>query len=272
MKNKFEVTCDVINLFEKNLVKDNVVGLNLDRFYCGEHNVKLEFPDLPKVKEVTKVTIKADIRDGDVMQLAVIHDSVSRYFSDHSPKFILEMNYLPYARQDRVMVDGESFSLKVFCNFINSMNFDLVTVDDCHSDVGVALLNNCENINQSIMKVEGLNPENYDAIVSPDGGALKKVYKVASEAGIKDVIQASKHRNVATGELSNPQVLGDVSGKNLLIVDDLCEGGFTFKQLAQVLKENGAKQVDLYITHGVFSKPFECEFVDNVYCKYDWRK
>jgi len=265
MKNKFKVVIKDDNK------KPYTVEVDFHRFHCGEYNVKVDPSLFNKLGKNPLVTIYADIKDGDVMQLAILKDALDKFFPS-KPFYQILIPYLPYARQDRVMVEGESFSLKVFCNFINSMNFDLVMVDDCHSDVGVALLNNCKNINQSIMKVEGLNPEKYDAIVSPDGGALKKVYKVASEAGIKDVIQASKHRNVATGDLSNPQVLGEVSGKTLLIVDDLCEGGFTFMQLAKVLKEKGAKQVDLYVTHGVFSKGREIEHIDNIFSKHDWTK
>ncbi|QQG33883.1 putative phosphoribosylpyrophosphate synthetase [Aeromonas phage ZPAH1] len=265
MKNKFKVVIGNVD----DLSSTTMIDFDFHRFNCGEHNVKIDPSLAIKLGSKSVVSIYADIKDGDIMQLAILKDALDKLFVT-KPFYQLYIPYLPYARQDRVMVKGESFSLKVFCNFINSMNFDLVVVDDCHSDVGVALLNNCQNINQSIIGVEGLDANNYDAIVSPDGGALKKVYKVASEAGVEDVIQASKHRNVSTGELSNPQVLGDVNGKTLLIVDDLCEGGFTFMQLAKVLKEKGAKQVDLYVTHGVFSKGRNIEFIDNVYCKYDW--
>lgn len=266
MKNRFNVSCKFINSWDETITSQLFVEMK--KFYCGEHNIKVWFTQ--PYKDVEKVTIHADIVDGEVMQLALLKDAISRYFLGLTPKFELVLPYLPYARQDRVMVDGESFSLKVFCNMINSMGFDSVEVHDCHSDVGIALLNNVVNVPQSIQSNMNIVPHKYDALVSPDGGALKKVYNVAKESGIFEVIQASKHRDVSTGELSNPQVLGDVDGKTLLIVDDLCEGGFTFVQLAKVLKEKGAKRVDLYVTHGVFSKGKELEYIDNVYCKHDW--
>ena len=266
MESKFKVYCNLIKTWDEHTV--NQMSVDMKRFYCGEHNIKVGL--YVSFKSVEQVTIHADIVDGEVMQLALLKDAISRYFVGLTPKFKLVLPYLPYARQDRVMVDGESFSLKVFCNMINSMGFDSVEIHDCHSDVGVSLLNNVVNVPQSIQSNMNIVPHTYDALVSPDGGALKKVYNVAKESVILEVIQASKHRDVSTGELSNPQVLGDVDGKTLLIVDDLCEGGFTFVQLAKVLKEKGAKRVDLYVTHGVFSKGKELEYIDNVYCKHDW--
>lgn len=146
MKNRFNVSCKFINSWDENAISQ--LSFEMKKFYCGEHNIKVWFGK--QYKDVEKVTIHADIVDGEVMQLALLKDAISRYFVGLTPKFELVLPYLPYARQDRVMVDGESFSLKVFCNMINSMGFDSVEIHDCHSDVGVSLLNNVVNVPQSI--------------------------------------------------------------------------------------------------------------------------
>jgi len=61
---------------------------------------------------------------------------------------------------------------------------------------------------------------------------------------------------------------GNAKGKNLVIVDDICDGGRTFIELARVLKEKGANKVALYVTHGIFSQGLDVlkEHIDHVYC------
>ena len=182
------------------------------------------------------------------------------------------MPYVPYARQDRAMVSGDAFSLKVFANILNSLKFDCVEIIDPHSDVTPALIDNVFVIEQHKCYVLESLGGAYDAIVSPDGGALKKIFKAAKVLNVSFVIEASKNRDVVTGAITSTSFIGDVSGKKLLIVDDICDGVFTFIKLAEVLKAGGAKQVDLYVTHGIFSKGIEVltPFIDNVYCQYSW--
>lgn len=242
-------------------------NVEFNQFAGGEWNVKVPYFILPENKTVT---IVAHIRSGDVMQLAILADAIRRIHRD--VKIRLDIPYLPYARQDRVMTEGESLALKVFCDFINYLKFDEVTVDDCHSDVGIALLTNVNWIKQYPSSESGVDMGVYDAVVSPDAGAMKKATHIATTAK-KDMIVATKNRNVKTGEVSKAYFSGDVKGKNLLIVDDLCDGGRTFIQLATALKENGAKRVDLYVTHGIFAynaKVNLAAIIDNVYAKYDW--
>lgn len=244
-------------------------NVSFKQFAGGEWNVNVPFFNLPENKFVT---ITAHIHSGDVMQLAILVDAVRRMHN--GVKIRLDIPYLPYARQDRVMTDGESLALKVFCDFINYLKFEEVTVDDCHSDVGIALLNNVRWFKQYPDIATGIDMTAYDAIVSPDAGAMKKATHIAVTAR-KDMIVATKNRNVQTGEVSNPYFSGDVVGKNLLIVDDLCDAGNTFIKLAIALKEKGAKRVDLYVTHGIFAYNAKENMkgkIDNVYAKYDWTK
>lgn len=240
-----------------------------NRFTGGEWNVKLSKFD---VDDVRVVVVSADIYNGDIMQLAILVDAVRELVSwNRDVKYDLRLNYLPYARQDRAMTNGESFSLRVFSDMLNSLKFDKVYIEDCHSDVGLALVKNVVNHPQYPWSI--VSPEDYDAVVSPDGGALKKVYGVVQSVLYRKelpVIQASKYRDVKTGDITATRVFDDVTGKKLLIVDDIADGGYTFVKLAEVLKEKGAKQVDLYVTHGIFSKGKKLENVDNVYCKIDW--
>lgn len=178
----------------------------------------------------------------------------------------LHLYYLPYAQQDRVCEAGESLSVKVLCNMINQLGFDSVTVYDCHSDVGVALLNNCKHVPVwDIFKSGNYDMKNLvkwlkygTALVSPDAGANKKVNKVAQALKLPTPpIRADKIRDTQTGEILETVVYAqadEIAGKEFLIVDDICVGGATFIPIAQKLKEMGANAVSLYVTHGVFSK------------------
>lgn len=95
-------------------------------------------------------------------------------------------------------------------------------------------------------------------LVAPDAGALKKIHNVAKASGARDYAILTKERDVATGNLTGfSLVSGNVAGKDVLIVDDLCDAGGTFIGSAQVLRDAGARSVSLYVTHGVFSKGVE---------------
>ncbi len=171
----------------------------------------------------------------------------------------LVIPYFPSARQDRVMVKGEPLSVKVYADIINNLGFKKITVLDAHSEVTIALLNNCAAISnhQFIKKVTteiGLNVK----LISPDGGALKKIYKVSEFLGGVEVVECSKSRDVKTGQLTGFKVYSDdLQDSDCLIVDDICDGGGTFIGLAQELKKKNAGKLYLAVTHGIFSKGFE---------------
>ncbi len=172
--------------------------------------------------------------------------------------------YFPSARQDRVMVKGEPLSVKVYADIINSFKFKKVIVFDAHSEVTPAVLNNCELITnhkfveKAIQEIGTVRHPNDVLLISPDGGALKKIYKVSEFLGGVEVVECSKSRDVKTGKLTGFKVYADdLKGKNCLIVDDICDGGGTFIGLAEELKKKNAGKLYLAVSHGIFSKGFE---------------
>lgn len=167
--------------------------------------------------------------------------------------------YFPAARQDRVMVPGEPLSVKVYADIINGMALASVTIFDPHSEVTPALLNNCFTVsNHEFIKQVVAKIGNDVKLISPDGGALKKIYKVSEFLGGAEVVECSKSRDVKTGKLSGFKVYSeDLAGADCLIVDDICDGGGTFIGLAEALKAKNAGKLYLAISHGIFSKGFE---------------
>jgi ribose-phosphate pyrophosphokinase len=186
--------------------------------------------------------------------------------------------YVPYftgSRSDRRFVDGGINYLKqVICPIINSQNFASVIVLDPHSDVLEACLKNfnkVDNIKLVDYALETLNGRSADTlIVSPDAGALKKIYDVAKQFNITNVVTASKVRNIQTGEIVSTELpgmfLSDI--EHILIIDDICDGGRTFIELAKEIRKQTNIPIYLIVTHGIFSGGFEklSDSLDGIFC------
>lgn len=243
--------------------------LNLDPDFKPFHGQEIEFKSLtfsggePHIKILSQieagseVSITHRIRSfNDLGLICIATDALKRL--DLIPETLF-IPYFPAARQDRVMVPGEALSVKVYAEIINKLSFKRVFVFDPHSEVTPAVLNHCEAISNhsfvsEVVKQIGENV----VLVSPDGGALKKIYKVSEALGGFQVVECSKSRDVKTGKLSGFKVYeDDLQGQDCLIVDDICDGGGTFIGLAQELKNKNAGRLFLCVSHGIFSKGFE---------------
>ncbi len=222
-------------------------------FNGGEPHIKIK-SDLSAVKEVTITHRIQSFNDMGLLLLAINALRNMRVEDLH-----LVLPYFPAARQDRLMVSGEPLSVKVYAELLNAQNLKSITVFDPHSEVTPALLNNCKVINNFgfIKKVVQDLPKDL-VLISPDGGALKKIYKVAAHLQDYEVVECSKSRNIKTGQLTGFKVYqDDLEGKPCLIVDDICDGGGTFIGLAKELKNKNAGNLYLAVSHGIFSKGFE---------------
>jgi len=222
-------------------------------FSGGEPHVKIE-SDLMLVREVTITTRIKSFNDFGILLCAV--DALKRMGIE---KINVFMPYFPGARQDRIMVPGEALTVKIYADILNNLNLNSIKIYDPHSEVTPAVLNNCEVLNnhQFIKKVMG-KIDREVLLISPDGGALKKIYQVSEALGGIAVIECSKRRNTRSGELAGFKVYEeDLKGKDCLIVDDICDGGGTFIGLAKELKKKNAGELYLAVSHGIFSKGIE---------------
>lgn len=231
------------------------IPLILTTFPAGEVHVRIN--DNEGYCPQGKVTLKANLRSSnDVLWLLNVTDAVRRkYGYDTDIKLI--MPYIPYAQQDRVCNEGESLSINVFANLINSQGYSEVVVYDPHSDVAPALIDNCTVVEQHRF-IENINlDKNNTILVSPDAGANKKTFKVVQKTGFQEFIRADKTRDTLTGDVTETTIFSSkerINGKDLLIVDDLCIGGKTFIELTKKLKELTTGDIYLYTTHGIYSK------------------
>ncbi len=231
-------------------------------FYGGEPHIKIS-SDLSQVKQVNVTHRINSFNDMGLVLIAV--DALKR---SGVKSINLVIPYFPAARQDRVMVAGEPLSVKVYADLVNAMNLEQVTIFDAHSEVAIALLNNCKAVSNHEFMKQVIASIGEVKLISPDGGALKKIYKVAAFLGGMEVVECSKSRDVKTGNLSGFKVYADdLGGADCIIVDDICDAGGTFMGLATELKKKNAGKLYLAVSHGIFSKGLDnlTQYFDTIF-------
>ena len=227
------------------MIKLNDIEVKLGSFPDGTMLIKQMIPDKKSI------TINW-FYESDRETLAIIY--LANHLKAHGCENIhLYMPYIPNARQDRVKTDEDVFTLKYFAGVINSLGFKTVTVLDPHSSVSEALIDNIviekpqkyiEEVIQRIIDIEGKTP----SMFYPDEGAGKRysgMITLPYAFGIKK-------RDWKSGEIKGLDVGGEtycILGEYILITDDICSKGGTFYFSAKKLKELGAKNIYLFITH-----------------------
>lgn len=162
----------------------------------------------------------------------------------------LELPYLPYARQDKDVDNAATFALHAFAKLLNALELDAVRVLDAHSAKASDLIQKLED-RAPRAEIEGaLRATGADLILFPDAGAKARY----GAYGLAESIHAEKNRDQGSGLIKGIVIRGAVKGRRLLIVDDICDGGMTFKLVAERALADGAAEVHLFTTHGIFSK------------------
>lgn len=179
-----------------------------------------------------------------VCQLAQLTQLLSK-----QPDSTLVVPYLPYGRQDKALSNSASFSLKTFVDILYSVNVCRIETFDAHS-------------NQEELGIYSAEPTlfhqevfHHDVVCFPDKGAAARYNKSQSFGGAP-AVYCEKVRNQETGEILGLKLIGDadLNNKRILIVDDICDGGMTFIKVAEQLKAFNPLQIDLAVSHGIFSR------------------
>ena len=262
------------------------IKYKISKFPSGQQNITINKDDcydsnygyLLMTHKDCKVTIKSRLNNW--LDLELISCSVASLRELGVEEIHL---YVPFidGRQDNKFEEGSNYYIKsVLAPIINSLNFKSVTCIDSHSLV----LDNCINNFKKIYNLElvhfaitdmyKINEKENFILVSPDAGATKKIYKLAEQIGYKgDIITCSKDRDV-DGKLTKTVVPLEHKHlrKDFIIVDDICDGGATFINIAKKLKASmqndpHAGKIYLIVTHGIFSKGFSeiSQYFDGIY-------
>lgn len=162
----------------------------------------------------------------------------------------LHIPYLPYARQDKEVSNESTFALRAFAKQVDAMDFDFVHVIDPHSPIAKEEIGGLVVTYPKDQLVNAKNLTNADEVCYPDNGARNKYTMIYDSR----YLYGEKVRDQATGQITRYELHGNAKGKSILIVDDICDGGMTFILLAKELLQAGAKEVNLFVTHGIFSK------------------
>lgn len=215
------------------------------------------FPD--KTSQVWKLDIQQDNvvewhfeNESEIfhlVQLKLLLDIKNTNCSLHIP-------YLPYARQDKEINNSATFAIHALAKILNSLNFNRILLYDPHSTRALELLQNSYNLYVNMVRPiiqDIIHTQRIDTICYPDKGAYDKYNSYYKD--LPSVI-CEKIRCQDTGNILKLSVIGEYKNKNVLIIDDICDGGATFINIAKELRTD-TKSFHLFITHGIFSKGLE---------------
>lgn len=187
-----------------------------------------------------------------IMELLITIDALRRA---SARRITAVIPYFGYARQDRKVAPRTPISAKLVANIITSSGADRVLTLDLHAGQIQGFFDiPLDNLYAAPVFVrhikENFNNENL-VIVSPDVGGLVRARVIASKINAELAIVDKRRPRAGVSEVMN--IIGDVEGKNCIIVDDMVDSGGTLCNAADALIAKGAVSVSAYITHGVLS-------------------
>lgn len=226
------------------MIKLNNEKINIEHFPDGTIRI-LNCPTLTR----SLVTFHWFFENNE--ELLALQMLVKHYRANYSvSSMMLYMPYVINSRMDRVEdPTSELFTLKYTCEMINDMKFDAVYVMHPHSNVCMALLNNCFIDRSYIYTIEDLIKElKPDYLYYPDEGCKKQMERVLKYP----YIFGMKHRNWEDGKITGMEIVTngvDLKDKKILMIDDICSKGTTFLKSAEALNKLGVNEMNLYVTH-----------------------
>ncbi|MFU1479363.1 ribose-phosphate pyrophosphokinase [Roseovarius sp. C7] len=191
-----------------------------------------------------------------LMELLIMADALRR---SSAKRITAVIPYFGYARQDRRTKARTPITAKLVANMIYGAGIERVLTMDLHAtqiqgffDIPV------DNLYASPIFALDVKDQFKDSmdevmIVSPDVGGVARARELAKR--INAPLSIVDKRREKAGEIAEMTVIGDVSGKKCIIVDDICDTAGTLCKAAEVLMQHGASEVHAYITHGVMSGP-----------------
>ncbi len=254
IKDKILLTCDNVDNFADeviDLLKATKGGHSI-RFADGEASVEITH----KLNRELAIVLQSVTSDKSLMSLLIMIDALRNY---GIKKIVGVITYFGYARQDRKISPCSPVSAKLVARFLEEAGLtDLITID-LHNEfiegffnISTTNLLPTKLFVQDIMVRHKKEDLSNIVIVAPDTGATKRARIFASYLGQNHIIIINKHRERAgISEVMN--IIGNVEGKHCIITDDIVDSAGTLCNASLALKNQGAKFVEAYITHGVLA-------------------
>jgi ribose-phosphate pyrophosphokinase len=225
---------------------------SVGRFSDGE--VTVELHQNVRARDVFVVQSTCTPTNENVMELLIMVDALKRA---SARRITAVIPYFGYARQDRRPRSTRvAISAKVVANLLETVGVERVLTMDLHADQIQGFFDiPVDNIYASPVLLSDLKSKNYKdlIVVSPDVGGVVRARALAKQLGC-DLAIIDKRRSAANvSEVMH--VIGEIEGRNCVIMDDMIDTAGTLVKAAEVLKERGAQSVYAYCTHAVFSGP-----------------
>lgn len=237
----------------------NVGKANVTKFSDGE--VAVEILENVRGSDVFVLQPTCNPTNDNLMEILTLIDALKR---SSAGRITAAIPYFGYARQDRRPRSARvPISAKLVANMLTSAGVDRVFTIDLHADQIQGFFDiPVDNIYASPVLLQDIKSKNYQdlIIVSPDMGGVLRARVFAKSLGTELAIIDKRRPKANEAEVMN--IIGDINGKNCVIIDDMIDTAKTLCRAAEALKARGAKQVYAYATHAVFSGS-AIEYINN---------
>ena len=225
---------------------------SVGRFSDGE--VTVEIQQNVRARDVFVVQPTCAPTNENLMELLIMADALKRA---SARRITAVIPYFGYARQDRRPRSTRvPISAKVVANLLETVGVERVLTMDLHADQIQGFFDiPVDNIYASPVLLSDVKGKNYEelVVVSPDVGGVVRARALAKQLGCDLAIIDKRRPKANVSEVMH--VIGEIDGRNCVIMDDMIDTAGTLVKAADVLKERGARKVYAYCTHAVFSGP-----------------
>jgi len=223
----------------------------INRFSDGEINIQIA--ESVRGKDVFIIQPTSAPANSNLMELLIMTDALKRS-SAKSIKAVVP--YYGYARQDRKAAPRVPISAKLVANLMETSGITrMVTVDLHASQIQGFFDIPVDNLYGAILFIDYIKAKNFKnpVIASPDIGGVARARYFAKKLGLEMVIVDKRREKANEAEVMN--VIGDVKGKDVILIDDMIDTAGTMIKGASALKKLGANSVMACCTHPVLSGP-----------------
>ena len=232
----------------------NLVDARVERF--NDQEIFVEVYENVRGEDMFIIQPTSNPANDNLMELLIIADALKR---SSAARITAVIPYFGYARQDRRTKARTPISAKLVANLITEAGIDRVLTLDLHAtqiqgffDIPVDNLYAAPIFALDVLHMFRDSLPDV-MVVSPDVGGVARARELAKR--INAPLSIVDKRREKPGEVAEMTVIGDVTGKKCIIVDDICDTAGTLCKAAEVLMNAGATEVHSYITHGVLSGP-----------------
>lgn len=241
-----------------------IIGIPLsgiERIVYADGEVLLKSKETIRNSTVFVVANTSRPVNENIMELLIFIDSLKRGYAQ---EIIVILSYYGYARQDRKSSGRQPITAKLVANLLEKAGLTKLILVDIHNPSIQGFFDfSVDEIHGQYILANELVGKNKDyVVVSPDHGGAVRARILAEILGKQTNVAVIDKRRTGANKSEVLGLIGDVDGKDCIIIDDIIDTGGTIINAANVVREKGAKSVVLAATHGVFSHGFE-KFQEN---------